>query len=344
MKKVTITEIAKLANVSIGTVDRAINDRPGISPKTKEKILKIANENNYRPNRLSKALANNKIINIGMITLPEANPFVKTLIENAEFEAASHYDYGCRLTIKSLKSFDVDEEVDIIQSFIDNKIDAIAIEGLDHPKIIKKINLAIENNIPVVTFNTDVPLSKRLCFIGQNLFQSGEIAATLLCKFMGRAGDLYILQGYHEVSAHSERLQGFLKIVEKDFPHVNIVKIDECFDDNKTAYDLTQKAIQKHPEISGIYVVASGNIGAAKAIAKNNAAGHVNFVCNDYVNGVKELLEQDIIDVTILQDPKTQGSLPVNILFKAVFDKVKPVRKIFHTQIQIMTKHHETKY
>ena len=344
MKKITIPEIAKLANISIGTVDRAINDRPGINPETKKRILDIAKKLHYRPNRLSKALANNKTVNIGMITLPESIPFVKLLIEYAESEAASLYDFGCRLTIKSLKNFDAEEEVNIIQEFIDNDIDAIAIEGLDHPKIIKTINLAVEKGIAVVTFNTDVPLSKRLCFVGQNLFQSGEIAANLLCKFMGKAGDLYILQGYHEVAAHSERLQGFLKIVEKEFPQINIVKIEECFDDDKIAFDLTQKAMQQHPEISGVYVVASGNIGAAKAILKNKPTGNINFVCNDYVNDIKELLEQDIIDATILQDPKTQGSLPINILFKAVFDNERPAQKIYHTHIQIMTKHYEMKF
>ncbi|HUT42907.1 MAG TPA: LacI family DNA-binding transcriptional regulator, partial [Desulfobacterales bacterium] len=160
MKKITIPEIAKLANISIGTVDRAINDRPGINPETKKRILDIAKKLHYRPNRLSKALANNKTVNIGMITLPESIPFVKLLIEYAKSEAASLYDFGCRLTIKSLKNFDAEEEVNIIQEFIDNDIDAIAIEGLDHPKIIKTINLAVEKGIAVVTFNTDVPLSK----------------------------------------------------------------------------------------------------------------------------------------------------------------------------------------
>lgn len=341
MKKITIPEIARLTNVSIGTVDRAINNRPGINPKTKEKILAIADRHNYSPNRLSKALANNKTVNIGMITLPESIPFVEELIDSAQREAASLFDYGCRLTIKSLKNFDAEEEIKIIHEFIDNGIDALAIEGLDHPAINEKINLAAQKGIPTVTFNTDVPRSKRMCFVGQNLIQSGKIAADLLCRFMGGTGDLYVLQGYHEVAAHSERLQGFLAIVEKEFPRVNIVKIDECYDDNKTAFKKTGKILQDHPGISGIYVVASGNIGAAKAVSKKKTAHHINFVCNDYVNGIKEFLDQDIIDATILQDPKTQGSLPINILFEAVFDNITPARKIVHTHIQIITKHHD---
>ena len=338
MKKITIPEIAKLANVSIGTVDRAINNRPGISPKTKEKILEITKEYNYQPNRLSKALANNKIVNIGMITLPNSIPFIKEIIKFAQSEAESLYDYGCRLSIKSLETFKIEEELKIIQEFIDDNFDAISIGGLDHPEIANKINLAHEKGISVVTFNADVSLSKRLCFVGQNLLLSGKIAADLLCKFMGRTGKLYILQGYHEVAAHTERLRGFMDIV-KEYPKIEIVKIDECFDDDKVAYTKTVKMLQNQPDITGIYVVASGEIGSAKAISEANLSEHINFVCNDYIEGTRELLEQNIIDATILQDPEIQGRLPINILFNAIFDKQIIKQKVFETKTQIITKH-----
>lgn len=53
---ITSKEIAELAGVSRGTVDRALKGREGVNPKTKERILKIAEENNYKPNLIGKAL------------------------------------------------------------------------------------------------------------------------------------------------------------------------------------------------------------------------------------------------------------------------------------------------
>jgi len=338
-KKITVTEMAKLANVSIGTIDRAINDRPGINPKTKERILRIADKYNYRPNRLSKALANNKTVRIGMITLPEFIPFVKSLIQSAQTKAESYFDYGCRLTIRSLGSFNVDEQVDLIQKFIDEQYDAIAIEGMDHPKIVRLINRSAAQGIPVVTFNTDVPLSDRMCFIGQNLLESGKIAADMLCRFMGGSGDLFVLQGHHEIAAHTERLQGFMEVVKQDFPKVNIVGIEECFDDNNKAYHIVKEAMRRYPGMSGLYAVASGNIGAGNAIMNAKPAQHINYVCNDYVDGMKTLFENNILDATILQDPETQGSMPVSVLFDFLFDKIQPEETIFYTQIRIITKH-----
>lgn len=52
----TIKDIAKMANTSIGTVDRALNNKPGVSAKTRERIMAIAESLDYKPNRLGKAL------------------------------------------------------------------------------------------------------------------------------------------------------------------------------------------------------------------------------------------------------------------------------------------------
>lgn len=336
-KKITIPEIARLAKVSIGTVDRAINDRPGISPKTKEKILAIAATHGYRPNRLSKALANNRTVTIGMITLPETIPFVQRLIASAQAEAEELYDYGCRLQLHSLKSLNAAEEVRMIEALIDQRVDAIAVAGLDCPDITDAVNRAAESGIPVVTFNTDVPLGKRRCFVGQDLYISGEVAADLLGKFMGKRGDLFILQGCHDVAAHCERLKGFLHVVEKEFPRINVIGIEECHEDNDIAYQKIKEICVKEPGISGIYVVASGNIGAGQAIRESGLAGQISFVCNDYVDGTKELLRDHVIDATILQDPETQGRLPVKILFDLVFDRIEPAREVYRTAIQIIT-------
>lgn len=341
MKKITITEIAHLANVSIGTVDRAINGRPGINPETKKKILAIAQQHNYQPNRLSKALAHHKQVRIGVITLPTNNPFVNTLIHSAKSEETALYDYGCRLVIRSLTHIDTRQEAELISRFIQDGIDALAIGGIDHPKIVDAINRAVEHDIPVAAFNTDVPESRRVCFIGQDLYRSGMVAAALLGKFMGGKGRLFILQGHHDISAHRERLAGFEAVVKTDFPQIEIAAIEECSDEDQIAYTKTKNILERDPTISGIYTVAGGSIAAGQVIKECRRAGTIKMVCNDYISGIRELLDSGIIDATILQDPITQGSLPIRLLFNYVFDGIKPDKEMYHTAIQVVTKYHK---
>ena len=67
VERVTVKTIAEMANVSIGTVDRALNGRGRINPDTKERILKIAKMMNYTPNRTAQALKRQRQIRIGIV-------------------------------------------------------------------------------------------------------------------------------------------------------------------------------------------------------------------------------------------------------------------------------------
>ena len=67
--KISSTEIAKICGVSQGTVDRALNNRNGISPQTKEKILSVAKEFGYRPNIHTRCMAGGKSHLIGVVIL-----------------------------------------------------------------------------------------------------------------------------------------------------------------------------------------------------------------------------------------------------------------------------------
>ena len=72
---VTIKDIAQICKVSEGTVDRALNARPGISEKTKEYILKVAKELNYTPNHLARGLAKGRSMTIGVVVFYFRNKY-----------------------------------------------------------------------------------------------------------------------------------------------------------------------------------------------------------------------------------------------------------------------------
>ena len=74
--KIGLKDIAALAKVSIGTVDRVVNNRGRVAPKTKQKVLEIMKELNYQPNILASVLSGNKVSRIA-ICLPE--------VENSSF-------------------------------------------------------------------------------------------------------------------------------------------------------------------------------------------------------------------------------------------------------------------
>lgn len=87
---VTIREIANYCNVSEGTVDRALNNRTGISSKTKERILAAAKELDYKPNILAQCLATGSSKTIGVVCGGLSNSFFASLIEAIEANARNN--------------------------------------------------------------------------------------------------------------------------------------------------------------------------------------------------------------------------------------------------------------
>jgi LacI family transcriptional regulator len=84
---VTIKDIARICNVSEGTVDRALNARPGISAKTKELILNVSKELNYTPNHLARGLAKGRSMTLGVIVFDVRNPYFAQLMNAVEVKA-----------------------------------------------------------------------------------------------------------------------------------------------------------------------------------------------------------------------------------------------------------------
>ena len=92
--RITIKDISRLASVSRATVYRALNNKPGINGKTKQKVLKIVQSFKYRPNRLGMGLAKKEKLKIGIITLPVKNPFSKKLMTGIEEAKEELNDLG----------------------------------------------------------------------------------------------------------------------------------------------------------------------------------------------------------------------------------------------------------
>lgn len=341
MTKVTVREIANLAKVSIGTVDRALNNRPGVKKETKRKILQIAQKYNYRPNRISKALArrHKDNINIGVITLPQQSPFAKQINEGIKRISKELDDYGVSVVVQSMKNFDVGVLIRKIAEFAEIRVDGIVMVGIDNPIVRKTIDDVVESGIPVITYNSDIKNSKRLCFVGQDLYRSGQVAADLLGRFMVGKGNVLVLHGLEEVTAHKERVAGFLSVIKNEFPSIKVRALEQCQDSENLAYRITLKVLKKHPEINGIYIVARAAHGAAKAVLEMNRVQKIKLVCNDLDKMKRRFIKQGIIDAIVLQDPETQGSLPIRILFNLLFDDIKPEKELYYTKMDILTKH-----
>ena len=117
---VTLAEIAALAGVSRGTVDRALNDRGRVDPKVAARVRRIAAERGYRPNRAGRMLARAKNpIRIGVIVQSVETMFMHTVFEEIERASAHFTTTGAEVLVRPLEGIDAQQQLDVIDELLE---------------------------------------------------------------------------------------------------------------------------------------------------------------------------------------------------------------------------------
>lgn len=311
----TIKEIAALAGVSRGTVDRVLNNRGAVSPATASKIREIARALDYKPNRAGLVLAaQKKRLKLGIILFSLENPFYVDVQKGVNDKASELAGYNCAVLIQHI-SFGVDEQLLAIDRLLEEEVNGIALAPYNDDRIRKRIHQLYDQGIPVVTFNTDIENSKRIAYVGSHYTRSGATAAGLLQLMTSGQVNVGIVTGSSNILCHTERIAGFTKTLAPYHKQIHIVDIVECHDDEIESYEKTTRLLTGHPEINALFFAAGGVYGGCRSVSSLGLAGQLRIVAFDLVPTTRELLMNGTIAAVICQQPHLQGSKPLSLLF-----------------------------
>lgn len=334
----TIKQIASLAGVSRGTVDRVLNNRGTVSAQTAAKVREIAALLNYTPNRLGKTLAiKNKNIKFGYILFSSTNdnPFFDDVVEGINAKSKDLKEYGISIDTRFSEFRNPSNQIELMDQLVDSGIKGLAITPINHPDVARKIKELSDKDIPVITVNTDIENSGRLAYVGSNYFESGKTAGGLLRLFTSGKVNVAIVVGSMDVLCHSERVNGFKHALKKYNQEINIVDIVENYDDDIISFEITSKLLEKHPEIDSLYLASAGVYGACRAVKSANLEKKLKIISYDCVPTTKLLIEDGTIDATITQQPHVQGSRPLSILFDYLVLNITPKNDRYYTNHEI---------
>ncbi len=336
--KITIKKIAELANVSRGTVDRVLHDRPNVTPETKAKVLRIINELDYKPNLAAKALSSNaKCITISVVLAPDFNPFVAEIKKGVAdaYEELRHF--GLTLEVEVISTLNAEEQIKLLSRLEKKGVDGIAIVPIDSELVRDCINRLIRRGIKIVTFNSDIFNTERLCFVGQDNEKAGRVAFSLLENIVPAESQIAVIISSLKLKCHQSRLTGFMSMLGKSGACIQTVSIDENQDKDELSYDIVKAYCKLYPQLSGIYITGGGVSGLGRALNEVGKARKIKVVSHDLVDPVISLMKEGVINFSIGQNPYIQGSLPVKILFNYIFKNEKPDKEIYNTGVDIKT-------
>lgn len=331
----TMNEIARLAGVSRGTVDRVIHNRGNVKPEIQARIQQIIKETGFTPNPAATALRRlSNGFHLGILLPSLHNPFYLDVKEGICSAETQYSKYGVNITLVELQELTPQEQYSAIDRLLNQDIDGLIVPGIDTPEMIAYID-SIAAGMPVVTYNSDLPNSKRLCFIGQHHLQAGRTAGNLLCNSIRRPGVVVPLISYENILAHTQRVEGLRSVLHNAPMEVTMLPALHTAESDEQAYQVVHKLLQTRKDVSCIYVAGGGQVGAADALADSGRGQDVVMICHDLLPRTIEHLKSGVVNFTIGQQPFLQGYLPIAILFDYLAFGKRPNGKFLYTSIDI---------
>lgn len=314
-----IKDIAARANVSIGTVDRVLHNRGRVSEEARQRVLKMADELNYKPNLLARALVNHKIYDIAAL-LPD--PAVdnywqapKAGIEKAEEELKQ---YGIRVTQFIFDPFRVDSFLEEANKIAETKFDGILMAPIFYRQSLVYFDKWKSDTIPFVLFNTHISDYEPLMYIGQDSYQSGFLAGKLLhygcpekATFIVAHIEEDILNSSHLI--HKE--QGFVDYFAQQHltDTYKVIQTDLQSASHNTITQQLDQLFAEVPDIKGIFVTNSKASIVAEYL-QDRQITQAHLIGYDLMEKNLHYLNLGTIEFLINQNPKGQGYWGIHAL------------------------------
>jgi LacI family transcriptional regulator len=311
----TVHDIAAVAGVSLATVDRVLNQRPGVRQVTREKVENAIRELGYVRDVAAANLAKGRTYPLVFILPASDNSFMHAL--NAEVRAAVARSPVDRTEIRTIEvpAFDPAALAAVLEKLVEERPAGVALVATDAPDVRDAVDRLVKEGIPVVTVVSDLTGSQRHHYAGVDNIAAGRTAARLLGRFLGGAkGDVAVLAGSMLVRDHRERLEGFAAVIAQEFPSLSLLPVIEGRDDPEMAHMLVADALSKKIGIVGVYSLGAGNRGLIRALKENAGNRALTVIAHELTAHTRAALVDGTIDAILNQDAGHEVRSAIRVL------------------------------
>lgn len=347
MSKIRIKDIAEIANVSIGTVDRVIHNRGEVSPATREKIQRLLEEHDYKPDIIASSLALKREVHLAVVMPDTVNDHAFWKLPQAGIKRAleelAHYN----ISIDTFQ-FDQFNKTDFIRRTKDfpyNRVHGVLFAPVFQEESLSFIKQCNAYRIPVVLFNSLIEEPSISSFVGQDAFRSGYVAAKLINVGLEHRRDVAVINmsARKDHYAHIiNREKGFRTYFEEHSDRLDhLVSIDLNGADDTHLVEKLEDTFNRY-DIGGLFVTNSRVYKVAQFLAERGSMS-VRLVGYDLLPESVELLKRDYIDFLISQRPELQAATGLSTLFNLVAFNREPDRHQY-MPIDIITRENLSYY
>ncbi len=258
---ITIKDIARILNISVSTVSRALKNHPDISTATKKAVQEMARELNYRPNEIALSLKNRRSKIIGIMVPKLVHHFFSSVIEGVENVA---YEQGYQVMIYHSDEM-LEREIQLTQSFMSYRLDGLVVSMSKETEDFSHFNKLAQLGVPIVYFDRvpDGEYNKVIFDDYQGAYEAVKHLIDCGCR------KIVHFAAASTMDIGRKRILGYKKALEDNGIQVVDDMIVIC-DSYTDALVKTDEVLARIPDLDGIFAVNDLTaIGTIKRLIKH---------------------------------------------------------------------------
>lgn len=272
---------------------------------------------------------------IGVVPKGTTHEFWKSIHAGA---IKASQELGLEIVWKGpLREDDREEQVQVVETLISAKVDALVLAPLDDRALVMPVSEAKGQGIPTVIIDSDLQEDYHVSFVATDNYKGGVLAAERIGELTGGTGNLIVLR-YQEGSASTNaRETGFLDTIKPKYPNIKILSDNQYAGaTTESAYRASENLLNRFREVTAFFAPnESSTFGTLRALQDSGRAGKIIFVGFDSSKKLIEALAKKEIQGLVLQNPFKMGYLGVKTAY--AFLKGESVEKRIDTGVTVAT-------
>ena len=334
----TITKIAEAAGVGTATVDRVLNNRPGVNPTTVRKVREaMVTLGGGAPIRgRPRSTSNYRFA----FVLPAARLGFFDLVDRVVAQTAGEFRHH-HITEVTHRLAASDANAFAAELAKLSNLDGVALLAPDVPVVKLAVNELVRAGVHVVTLFSDVPGSLRETAIGADNRAAGRTAGLLIGRSLPREAPSLcaLLSPATRYAAEIDRRIGFQQVLEERFPQTRVLRLFELPESEDKAYEYARAELAPDATdgpIAALYNVGPCSFGVARALAEHGYGHDVTFVAHDLLEVHRSMLLSGALGYLLHQDVEYAVTAAGRVL-RALCDGVRGALAISNPRIEIIT-------
>ncbi len=299
----TVNDIAREAGVSLATVDRVLNERPGVRDKTIRAVNDAIAKLGYVRDLAAANLARSRNYRMAVVLPDTESQFLHTL--EAAMLDAGRVAATTRMEVR-LHRFPGEDPhalAALLATLPGRDYAGVALMAPETPILRDAIRGLRVKGLPVVALVSDLPSTGRDHFIGIDNRAAGRTAGVLMGRYLGAGPGQVLVIGQSLLARDTiERRRGFDEVMQRDFPGVEALQTLESHGSSQTLRQIVAEMLTNAPRVRGIYAMGDGHRALTQTLADMGLSGKLTVICHELTPHARAALETGEISAVITQN------------------------------------------